>query len=368
MRSNELPLREILARALRAMWPRRAHRELLLDLGERKHWTSEDEIAAIDAASTWLKEEALLPGMLPTAPTEHKPIKPDEVRKLGEQLAGSDREAGVGRWATGLAPVLGTTPKTLSNSLAGGLRSDRQDHRWLRLIARIQRGGGHPSAWSYHRRTPTAVVEELGGRVGSGEFDAGDAVLLLSLLALWQRRRPTTEARANRGRSAPRRNTPKALAAVTQTLAVPVQLRHVARAAQQLGGERGRHLLALGLEAALTEAHLEPHPARLGRTDELDTGESWIAIVDQVLGCDADLLNPEDLAVLRFRVDRMRAWRKRERQRNAPAAAVDVPYVRASTALERAYAGLLPEAESFEPSEPGIMMLWPMLRSRDFGG
>ncbi len=246
-----------------------------------------------------------------------------------------------------------------------GLRADRPDHRWLRLLIRVaRRGGGALDAWAFHRRSPGVVAEELAARAARDDLDAGDAVLVMSLLALWQRRRPTAHARGNRGQVRPRRTTPKPVAGVRDTLAAAGQLRHLGRLAKMLGGERARAVLLLGIEAGLTEAHLAPHAARLSQQGAPDTGEGWLRGIEQVVHEHAVLL-AEDAAVLRFRIDRMRAWRDRVEQPLPHEDAVRFAYVRASLDLEHTHAASAVD-EPVHASTPGLLMLLPLLRARGF--
>lgn len=359
-----LQLRDVIGHALRAMWPRRAQRELLLDLGERKGWTEADCDAAVDGAATWLERQLLLPADLPGV----GPLPPHdmaEVMEIGRRLAEGADAASPARWAIGLGPVVGAAPKTLVNSLEQGLRADRPDHRWLRALARVGRSGGPADAWVFHRRSPGVVAVELAAMAGRDDLDAGDAVLLLSLLALWQRRRPTAEARGNRGRRQPRRRTPLPIGALPSPLAAPGQVPHLARAARLLGGEAGRALLVLALEAALTEAHLAPHPARTSRSGLCDSGEVWLRGVEAILDLHAGLLGADDAEVFRFRIARMRSWRDGVPQHASAELAVRSPYVRASLDLERARGRSL-VAGSIDAATPGVMMLLPLLRARGF--
>ncbi len=185
------PLSIVLDQAIRRMWPRRAARELLLDLGERKRWVEVDHEDAIRRLAAWLHDELSLPEVLPPVP-HAPPPDPVRTRAMGEALA-ADPHPGVARWATGLATALGSTPKTLANTASRGIRADRTDHRWWRLLARIQDGDHPVEAWLFHERTPESVTLELASMSARlDHLDAGDAVLVVSLIALWQRRRPVT--------------------------------------------------------------------------------------------------------------------------------------------------------------------------------
>ena len=331
-----IAFRDVLDRALRDTWRRRTQRELLLDLGERKRWGEAEHQKAVYAAADWLVETLQIPATL-DVPQTIADADLASIHPYGEALAPRSDLQGVSRWIVGIAPLLGVVPKTLANSLDGGLQSHRADHRWLRLLERVLRGQAAPDAWAFHRRSPTIVAHDLARQAGQSVVDAGDAVLLASLLALWQRRRPTTEARASRGHAVSRRETPKPIAALRESLVGQGQVGHLARLAHRIGGARGQALLLLTVEAALTEAHLATHPARRAASARPDGGERWLRGVDAVLRDASALIEDEELLVLRFRVDRMRAYRGALPQSESSFGGVRSAYVRASLALERAH-------------------------------
>lgn len=354
-------LRESLADRLHLLWPRRIHQELLLDLGERKGWGKPEYFGAAEAAAAHLSEQLLLPTTLAMSPGESSSDPLAALRLLGENLAKPTSPPGVARWISGLASAVGAAPKTLANSLSQGISAERREHRWLRLIDRLLRGGMALDAWLYHRRSPSCVAAELARGGASPVLDAGDAVLLFSLIALWQRRRPTSEARANRGHSLTRRQTPKPIANLQGNLLVPRQLQHLARVAERLPGPAGQALGLLATEAALTEAHLAPHAARKSRTNMAESGEDWLCAVEGLLvNGQKGLFSPADDAMIRFRVDRMRAWRDGTPQRQPSLLIANEPYVRAALALERRHSA--PSMERFSPHSPGLLMFLPQLR------
>jgi hypothetical protein len=355
---------DVLDRALRSAWRRRTERELLLDLGERKRWDEAEHRRAVHAAAEWLVEALLLPAML-DAPQASAEADLASIRPYGEELAAGTDLRGVSRWVVGVAPAVGAVPKTLANSLKDGLHSHRADHRWLRLIARILRGHAASDAWAYHHRSPKIVADDLARLHGQSVVDAGDAVLIASLVALWQQRRPTTEARGSRGHVVSRRATSKPIAALRGSLVGLGQLRHLGRLAHRFGGAAGQALWLLAVEAALTEAYLETHPPRRSASTRPDGGERWLREVDGLLGSASALIEQEELLVLRFRVDRMRAWRDGRPQPESSFGGVRSPYVRASLALERAYQRLPVKDAGFDPHTPGLLMLTPLLRRRE---
>lgn len=365
-------LADCLDRAAAAMWPRRAHQELLLDLGERKQWDLAIRRRAVDEAAAWLVRELQLPPSYPVTRDGARAVVDEDqharavARSLGRVAGLSAPIVGVATWACGIAPALGSSAKTLANSLSGPLRADRGDHRWLRVIAGTIRGRPHSDAWCFHRRCPETMARMLGSLAGKATFDAGDALVVLSLLALWQRRRPTTKARGNRGRRESRRATPKPVAALIGGLAQPLQAVALVNLATHLEPAAGRALAELAIEAALTEAHLAPHPTRSvsrGR-GSATSGESWLAAAEAALRETGSLVPDEDRAVFCFRVDRQRAWRARRSQSVVDEDLRRHPYVGACLALEQTI--INPEAENtpLAPATPGLLMLVPALRSR----
>ncbi|MEZ4319740.1 MAG: hypothetical protein R3F61_19645 [Myxococcota bacterium] len=158
------------------------------------------------------------------------------------------------------------------------------DHRWLLLITRIVSGGltdVHSNAWLYHRRTLFKTGALLFGMARGGTFDASDALLVFSLLALWQRRRPTDTVRSNKGRTTPRRETAKPVAALGGSIVSPGQIAPLVRLSTGIAD--GQRLALVALEAALTEAHLAPHQARRTKGTEVWDGESWLRAVECAL-------------------------------------------------------------------------------------
>jgi hypothetical protein len=357
------PLLTILDRTIRALWPRRAQQELLLDLGERKSWDANDYQEALACACAWLGDELSLRADPQSAFTPAWRVDPASFRDLGARHGWTGGSSGVAKWAEAIAPAVGSSPKTLVNSLTRGLRSDRSDHRWLVSVAHA---AGTSSSWSqidawlYHRRSAASVSSALSSLGANGQYSAGDATLVFSLLALWQRRRPTQAARSNKSQTRTRRETPKPVAALRSSLASPGQLPHLLRLARTLAA--GRDLALLGVEAALTEAHLAPHAARRSSSRDTWDGETWLGAVEVAVADFRDLVSVDDAAVIGFRIERMRAWREaRPLVSHRPPGSA--PYVEASMALEATRAGAAPVA-TFSPHTPGVLMLLPLLRSR----
>lgn len=366
-------LADCIDRAAAAMWPRRTHQELLLDLGERKQWDPASRRETVVEAAAWFIRELALPlSVSVDAEAANCDHGSDEdvldlartLGRVGRQEGASAR--GVAAWARAIAPALGSSAKTLANSLSNPLRADRCDHRWLRAIARAVQGRGHPDAWCFHRRGPQAMADALASFAATPTFDAGDALVVLSLLALWQRRRSTATARGNRGRRHTRRATPKPVASLIGGLAQPAQAAALVKLALHLEPTAGRVVAELAIESALTEAHLAPHPTRSARhgPDATTSGESWLAAAENALTEAGSLVTDEDRAVFAFRVDRQRAWRARRPQSVVDEHLRRHPYVAACLALEQAIIDPGFAMVPFAPATPGLLMLLPALRSR----
>ncbi len=361
-----LPLADILSTMLLALWPSRRHQELLLDLGERKGWSEGDRAAATERLAAWLAAELELPASLPAGPSHAQ----QELLALSDlPVEGVEPVVGVGRHTVALAQLVGTAPKTLANTLKAGLRSDRRDHRWILFLSRLHRGETDDAAWVFHRRSPQAVATALARRTSAPQLDAADALLVLSLVALWQRRRRSGEGRSARGIETARRLLPKPVSALDCWVLAPSQLRPLAALGVRLGNDAGQALVAVALDAALTEAHLAPHRAR--RTELTTTSsetalrlaESALRAADDVLGrADvAELLGQPEIDVFRWRVSRMRAYPAGVPTPAPSVAVAEHPYVRLARAIDDARSS--PERpKRFASHEPGYFMLLPQAR------
>lgn len=344
----------------RRMWPRRKQVELLFDLGERKGWGDAEVTEACARAAGFLHDE------LGLRPRQDPPpmVRSDAVltwaRASGAVVWQGPAPSGVAKWSAALAPGLGVQPKTLANSVVTGLSEARSDHRWLAALARCAEQEAASDAWVFHRRTPGAVSRELGRLNGPGCLDAGDALLLFSLLALWQRRRPTERARGNRRQAQPRRATPKPIVALEGQLLQPGQVDPLLTWADRIGAG-GEGLKLLAIEAVLTEAHLAPHLSRVGAAAPAD-GAHWLAVVDSV----APLLGPAhhlDAAAFRYRAERQRSFALGASLPEPPAGLADLPYMRACASLKAFRAGH-PVPLDCPRDAPGVLMMLPQLRSR----
>ncbi len=127
-----VPLADCIDRAVTAMWPRRAHQELLFDLGERKQWDHGDRRAAVEEATAWLVRALGLPPVVSVCRDGRPAGAADEharalAQQLGRAACRGETTIGIAAWLCGIAPALGSTAKTLANSLSGAIRTERSD-------------------------------------------------------------------------------------------------------------------------------------------------------------------------------------------------------------------------------------------------
>ena len=277
MRGN---VARIVGNAIQLLWPARRHREALLDLGERKRWSAAAETRALRTFVAWLDSGRFLDAITGSGPRvrpHSAPSRPLDARALVDPAGWIVREpgprtAGVSTHRSALAPLLDVEAKTLSNSLVRGrFHARRWDHIWLAALARALDAPAEP-CFVYHTRTRAGLalaMERLDAHVRAGVPDAWDALVVFTLLALYQRRRPTSEARGNRGRTASRRRTPKPIAQFAGRVGSMSQMKHLvsaAVAAVAAHREPARAMVVLALEWAFTDAHLLVHPARRSRS------------------------------------------------------------------------------------------------------
>jgi hypothetical protein len=174
------------------------------------------------------------------------------------------------------------------------------------------------------------------------------------------------EVKSNRRRPRSRRATPKPVAAMLGGLVSPAQVTCLLRLAQHVPSVAGRAIAELALEAALTEAHLAPHPARQLAPEQGAgiSGEAWLKVVESVLKQNNGLIAKEELAVFTFRVSRMRAWIAKKMQVVEDEDLRYHPYVAACLALEQKIVQPEAKVKLFVPATSGLLMHLPALRSK----
>lgn len=361
-----MTLTSLLDDAIQALWPRRAQQEALLDLGERKTWTHADRRRQIEAVARWLIDNQVAPQRVAVAPAS--PMTLETARQHAASLGPSigDRDAAVAIDLQQIAPLVGcATPKTLANSLSAWPRSSRPDHRWLQAIAVLTDAPTPPSGLCFDDRSTENLARLLGrtgGRMRAGCPDARDALVLFSLLALWQRRRPTAAVRANRGRPSTRRQAPKPMAGLSRDL---IGARQFARLIDGAITHNQPAIAELAFEAALTAAHLGPHRAR--KTGDLDLRWLLPTACERVLELEA-LLGPRRAALWRHRVDIMISYRDRADRPEPPAEIARHPYVHMTTLLDRQRRGAAIDhavlAQALRDDWLGKAMLAPIIHHR----
>lgn len=348
-----IPLSTLIQNWLIQIWPNRSQQELLLDLGEHKNWEDRDRDAACRQMALWLQQELGLPESFETEMTPS--LERIEVLKALKSLPipqKIDEYVGVSKLHQKLGTWIGANPKTLANSLNGGFVPSRIDHRWLLLLARLQKHPPSVDALLYHRRTSAAIISTLQHRGGALGLDVADTLLLYSLIALYQRRRPTTEVRASRNKPQSRRELAKPVSKLSGQLLTIGMFRTLMALSQQI--EQGAVLAAICVECALTEAHLAPHIASKG--DEKTSGEQWLLEIENALK------RPnlsEDSELFRFRIQWMRAWRDHEPM---PSTHISHPYIYALQQIDAARQGQI--TQKLDPTDTGVFMLLPQARRR----
>lgn len=354
-----LSLSTVLSTSLHHIWPSRRDQERLLDLGENKGWGASARDEAIARLADWLNDALGLPTFVPRLAAE-RTLRIADLDDLPIPLV--DTSPGVARKITGLARLIGCGPKTLANSLGGLLRPDRRDHRWLLALFRCVAAPPAADALLFHRRDAAAVTGALAAMGARTQPDAADATLLLSLVALWQRRRPTAEARAARGRVLPRREVPKPAAGLQNDPIQPSQYKPLLHFAARLEPGAGRLLGALTVESALAGAHLLPHRTRAPDVVPADAALRRLDEVDRLLQDPSHrrLIGETDADAFSWRIDRMRAFTLGEEfvPRCPPP---DLPHVHLVAAIQAVRHGAS-GSRAFSPKTPGCLMLLPQAR------
>lgn len=366
----------LLKEAIRLLWPRRKKQELWLDLGERKHWSDRDLLHACEQAARQLAAHGLCPEDLGEASVIQAVQRgAKDLRDRAKWLIAHhprERSTGVG-WSTReLAPLVGASPTTFANSLSDGFRPDRLDHLWMEALA-------DPDSIVldqvlFHRRTRRSLHHfwvDLPVVLCKGPL-LGARVVLMSLLALNQHRKPTAEVRANRGVAKPRRDTPKPAAALIDISVGPHQAQHLIAACGEHANEpRVSQIAQLVMEAILVRTLFDAH---VSRSTERDRGPfpNW---VKGCLDAAAPLLG-DDLDVWRFRVQRMEAYHERRSFEPYTLPEHPHPYVEASTHLAWIYdhrrqdscdetvERLRRVVQLWEQDGPGLVMLGPQITAR----
>ncbi len=343
-----------------ALWSRQQRKDLF-DLAEGKPWSESQGDAALREAVGWLVRELALDRKA-QEPDPHPVLSLSSAREQALVLPPSNyREyPSVSRGIVALAPLVDAKPNTLANQLVFD-RSKARSIRWARLLGRLADESLPLDAWLFHRRTPGAVARQILSWEGCACFDAGDELLALSLLALWQRRRPTERVRANRGERKPRSATPKRIVSLLDPLITVEQRQSLVALASKLDDPRRRALLLFVIEAVLSAAHARS--LLRGRSLEPLSVASTLVWAEDTVNRDQVLLG-EEAEVLRFRVAAQRAFS--QRQIVEWSASVSSAYILSSLCASRHREGVDGAcADRFGEDEPGVCMLLPQLRQKE---
>lgn len=363
--TRSTPLAELLASAVRMLWPRRLQQELVLDLPQRKDWTDADlDVAAADFAA-WLGEDLGLAQTISTSVTP--PANWVELRARARRLLGATTSD---QFHDTIAEMFGKASPTVRNN-AALFDPARVEHAWIALLGRID-AGQTLTGVTFHTRTRHNVDIALGRlfvHVGAGTPDAADALILISLLALYQRRRQPADARAARGRAMRRRAVPKPIARLASRLYPIGASSRMLRAAEAFKYPREAAVFrSLALEWAFTVAHLAPHPTTI---KPVATGPSnALALVEAAVTQVLPHLEAVEGAVVRFRLSIMADYARGTRL--AVPDGCPAPYVVAhrhladahlANALDQKERAIVAAARMVDADEAGTLMLAPQIRA-----
>lgn len=359
---------ELLKNGTVLVWPHRSAQETLFDLGERKDWGEEELCEAVFSCAGWWSGFGV--GVQNSSPCEEffwadmGDVLFPLLQAFAEQKNTLPKtSAGVPKGCQIFSMLVPSSPKTLANNKKNWCDSKRPDHRWLLCLGRLLREREFPKGLLFHRRSIAALNEALSvcyGHMLVGQMDTADAMLLLSLISHWQRRRPTREVRANRQQQKPRRSTPKPVVARKDDLL------HLGRFACNMEFARFvglAPLVHLLFELALTESHLEPHSAK--SKQDAPSSSNWLTAVEQQLQClDNQELLGEEKEFYTYRIGVMDAYLKRQPSPFPPSILEKHPYIVSGQVLSQLYK----ERNEAEPSPKDVGALETLLKSKDWEG
>ncbi len=359
------PLCALIFEGTSLLWPKQKDQGYLFDLGERKKWSKSDHNSMIIECCTWLEDF----GIILSSDLISKEFDATFIREeLPAPNLKSAPTPGVSRKLCALASLLNISSKTLANSLASWMQCERTDHRWLLSISRAFQGEPLSPGILYHRRSIAAFSQTLSrvrGNLQHKQLDVTDANALFSLIALWQRRRPTMKVRSNRAKGKPRRKTPKPLVELAGNLISQGQFLNLLAYAveQELSS-----LAYLTIETALTEAHLAPHPSRKV-TEEQQPNDSWLQLISKELARPKiELLLGEEYPFFMYRAKMMEAFQQGKPFPPPPDTIAKHPYVYLSYLINQYYLKEVPEDVFLpwlkEEDWEGKAMLLPQLKKR----
>lgn len=345
-------LRLKLGAAIESMFPSRRATEALLDLPERKMWGPRDREAAIVDLAAFLAAQLDWPAGAEPEPVAAPDL--DLLRASVEKIA-SKQSPGTAAWLDAVAePVGATSAKSLANSRPRSLRPNDRRHRWVAWLARSLHTQPEPTLWRFDLRNADATARRVARWTEGHVYDAADELLLISLVALWQRRRPVTDVRAQRGAPSPRRTTPKPSSRLFHEVDFCGQARALLTLLEQLHGTDSWHWQALVLEWLLTQGHLVMQTDRSGGRRQRATRVLSVARKHLDRGAE----DPDVAASWRWRIEVMEAWRdRRDADRGL---APDTPY-----GIWSAWLSIRTSRENAPvPTAPLPWMLTPQIRSR----
>lgn len=332
---SEQLLFELLNQGTSLIWPTQRAQELLFDLGERKSYSAEARLEAVEECVSWWEGW----GLGSCGSTSCEFLSWPSIRSSLE-LSEKETNVGVAKDLGGLASLVGLSAKTLANNLSESkwYECKRNEHRWILFLGRSLEADGFPKGFLYHRRSIASFSLALAhshGHLQTGQLDSSDALLLFTLISLWQRRRPTEKVRSNRKQSNSRRNTPKPIVGLAGTLLEPGLFEPNLH---YLLERKAIHALPLLFELALTEAHLVPHPQRANGSNEPVTSLHWLKLIEETLKrSDVRALLGEESEFFQYRIDLMKAYQNKHLPSTPPDSIAEHPYISSTWLLSQGY-------------------------------
>lgn len=251
---DNFTLNASLVRIIAQFWPTDTAKESLFDLGEHKQQVSQNFPCAIDHFISWLNTYQFIPTQFspPSNPFQERPVSRETISKTAWLL-------GEGQLVRKLSQLLIKIEKTLNNSLTT-FQYRKIEHLWIKSII-------YPdldiNLILFHRRTRQALHtfwHSLLVRCQTHDLDLQDYLVLVSLIALYQRRRNTDEVRANRRSQKSRKITPKPISKLfTSCIA---RCENIVETCANTNSIEARQLALMSIEETLTYEHMQLFPKR----------------------------------------------------------------------------------------------------------
>lgn len=321
----------IMQNLIKTLWHLQKDQEALLDLGERKAWGDDALDEAINEWVGWLNAHDLGPGAVTrtdrATPSISRPRIWYEAARwvLPPGEGARSRSEENKHWGH----LLGCSPRSFDNELSKDFKPTHAAHMWVHQLANIDTIA--LDSLLYHRRT-RANMAAFWERLLSGDHipALADRLVLISLAMLYQRRRPTEAARGNRGRTAPRRSTPKPAKRPTKELVSQGFADTMCGWLQHhRDAPRTASVAALLVELLLTQRHAHAHTDRTTEPSGVSERSSWEdARIPSLVGLAPD----DDRVVFEERLRIMHCYERREPYTGG--SSDEHPYLHASAIIQ----------------------------------